>query len=177
MSAVATIIRRHLLASRAILLPEMGTLEVVEHGAQFTDAGRRMAPAVKELSISNRDEMSIIDYITWDTDADESQATTLYNQWLDDVVEGENLTIDGVCRISLTNYKIETFEEFWHLANPTANERIVVNTISLQTVVAPLRPVPQKRGNATMIIAILCVVIATAYLLYYFRDPIMTLIK
>lgn len=177
MSPVATIIKRHILGGRDVNLPSFGTLEVVKYGAEYIDNAHRLTAPRKELVISDRQTTeTIIDYISEECGIEHHQSVLLYNNWIDNSLTDDRFIIDGVCTISLEEYRVDINEEFRMLLNPMDGDKLVVNRIDHSPNFLPLRPA-RKRGSVILYVALIVVMVALAYLGYYFRESLNNIIQ
>lgn len=178
------IIERELLGGRAVALPFVGTLSVVMHSARFTaGVGSTMRPPYRQLALSedfvaDRSIISILtDYIpTLDTDA----ATEYYNEWVEGAAAFESgvLNIEGVCRISTSDFAFYASESFEQLLAPAAHRTINVGRMAAQ-VVEPMAVRSRgtngvggshrraNKSSSTTTITLLFIIAAAIYVIYY----------
>ncbi|MEG2527507.1 MAG: hypothetical protein RSA94_01760 [Mucinivorans sp.] len=129
---VSQIIERELLGSRAVALPFVGTLRVELCGARFVSGrGGAMVPPRRQvvLSADFQPSASIIDTMASYGGQSLSEAMTIeeatlyYNQWVESASSARQgvLLIDGVCRISMSDFSFTLDERFARLLDPAAD--------------------------------------------------------
>lgn len=124
------IIERELLGGRTVALPFVGTLSVVMRSAQFTaSVGSAMRPPYRELVLSDLFDVSrsiisiLVDYTP---SLSSDQATEHYNQWIESSSDYEQgvLLIEGVCRISTSDFAFYAEQSFEQLLVPDTRQAV-----------------------------------------------------
>lgn len=180
------IIERELLGGRAVALPFVGTLSVEMRSAQFTSGvGSTMRPPYRELALSNEfdADRSVISILAnYMPTLSSDQATEHYNQWVEGASDYEHgvLLIEGVCRISTSDFAFYAEHSFEQLLVPDARQavnlgRMAARAADTATVarrakgagmgVAPHRTA-SKHSTATTL-TLLLIIAAAIYVIYY----------
>lgn len=175
MNPVATVIRRNLLAGRAIAIPNFGTIASVRRGASVTDNGQRISAPWHEVVISQSPAVSIVDYIASDLEVDKSQATEQYNQFIERSIHDDCLMIQDVGFFGVHDYDIELVPEFASLLNPQTEDKIVIRR-SNDRPKTQLRPT-RENNTVMVVISIMAAIVAAAYLAYYYWPQIEAMMK
>lgn len=125
MVAVEYIIERELLGGRSVALPFVGTLRVEYRGANV-EPDLAVAPyGVLTLEEAFREEYSLILIM-----ADEfcyghyDHGVDLYDIWLATCSDGQSLNIEGVCRVSLSDFTISTYPSFDNMLHPAGHQTL-----------------------------------------------------
>lgn len=130
------IIERELLGGRTVALPFVGTLSVVMRSAQFTaSVGSAMRPPYRELVLSDLFDVSrsiisiLVDYTP---SLSSDQATEHYNQWIESSSDYEQgvLLIEGVCRISTSDFAFYAEQSFEQLLVPDTRQAVNVGRMA-----------------------------------------------
>lgn len=174
------IIERELLGLRAVSIPFVGTLSVGRLSARFVDGvGSPIIPPSGRLILSPDyiDQRSIISIIACQLCADDTdQATLLYNDWLSTSSVAEQMVIQGVCSVDLNHFTLSVDEHFAALLCPAGIDPVSIGRTAPVVTSAPIKT--RKQGtaqrNAPITIALLIVILAAIYIVYYlfFKDSI-----
>lgn len=125
MVAVEYIIERELLGGRSVALPFVGTLSVAYTTAHVGPDSAVAPHGVLSLDDEFRQECSLILMIANEFCSGQyDRGVDLYNIWLATCSDGHTLHIDGVCRITLSNFAISTDVAMDALLHPAGYEPI-----------------------------------------------------
>lgn len=183
------IIERELLGGRAVALPFVGTLSVVMRSAQFTaGVGSTMRPPYRELVLSDQFDVSrsiisiLVDYTP---SLSSDQATEHYNQWVEGSSDYEQgvLLIEGVCRISTSDFALYTEPSFEQLLVPDTREAVNLGRMAARATDAATIArrkngagasaswrTPQRtasRNSTATTLTLLLIIAAAIYVVYY----------
>lgn len=132
-----------LLAHRAVVIPGVGTLCVVHHGARRLSRRRIAAPYNEVEFRSNETGTSLVDLIREAAVCDDVQARAIFDRWLAKSRDGEVLTLEGIGILRHRAFIPE--KAFAERLNPLGNEvvtlqprmnRLVVATAVVAVVIA-----------------------------------------
>lgn len=183
------IIERELLGGRTVALPFVGTLSVVMRSAQFTaGVGSAMRPPYRELVLSDLFDVSrsiisiLVDYTP---SLSSDQATEHYNQWIESSSDYEQgvLLIEGVCRISTSDFALYTEPSFEQLLVPDTREAVNLGRMAARATDAATIArrkngagasaswrTPQRtasRNSTATTLTLLLIIAAAIYVVYY----------
>lgn len=99
---VSKIIYNTLIVHRAVTLPGVGTLTIVQRSASMRSKREVVAPHFAIEFSSREFGVSLVDAISWVTDFSTKDAEEIYTRWLDKVRDGNKLSI---CDIGTLNNK------------------------------------------------------------------------
>lgn len=173
MHAISEFIERELLCRRSIILPFIGELALVRHGAVLSSDGGFMTPPYDTLELDGAiydPSRSLPDLLG---------STEIYNEWYYSCLDesGTVLWIEGVCSIDLNCYRITVCDRFSEILQPTAFREDMVAigrsrveiARSSEVARACSRTVKRRsRSNFTLTVALILFIGALLYLAYTF---------
>lgn len=122
---IDNLIANTLLDEGEVALPEVGTLILRRESAKLLTKKSLQAP-YRELRFTKEMRgVALTDQISRLADVSAERATDIYNEWLEQSLRNEVLTINGVCTVE--GGKVATDKSFEAMANPKGRATVKVN--------------------------------------------------